>query len=127
VNIEVNGKQYDSWDDVPEDIRKLVQGTGALPDTDHDGVPDLFENTAALPSGSTTIRSTTVTTGGQTYNSIDEVPPDIRAALQSAGLLGGPQPSGPQPSGPQPSGVLLNGVPVEAAGKVERKRWWRRG
>jgi hypothetical protein len=41
VKITVNGQEYDSWDEVPEETRALLGH--ALPDMDHNGVPDVFE------------------------------------------------------------------------------------
>ena len=40
MEITVNGQRYDSWDDVPGDVKRLV--AGQLPDADGNGVPDLF-------------------------------------------------------------------------------------
>jgi hypothetical protein len=143
VKITVNGKDYESWDDVPAEVRKLVGNT--LPDTDGDGVPDLMEGHGTLPTGSSTFTSTSIVVDGKTYNSIDEIPADVRATLQSAGLLGGPQ--NPNTSPPMrvggkivvppvttpvgqsqlgPGQVLLNGEVVNVDSAPKRKHWWNR-
>ena len=40
MRIRVNGIDYDSWDDVPADLRALM--LRSMPDSDGDGVPDAF-------------------------------------------------------------------------------------
>jgi hypothetical protein len=134
MNIVVNGQQYASWDDVPDEIRTLLGSTGALPDSNHDGVPDLFEG-GPLPTSETTVQSTTIDVDGVTYHSLEDVPPEVRSALAAAGLLGARSSNPPSASRqvtptsqpPQPSGeVLLNGVPVAADGSAKRKHWWQR-
>ncbi len=40
----INGVDYPSWDQVPEELRRQL---AALPDADGNGIPDLIEGTAA--------------------------------------------------------------------------------
>lgn len=44
MKIRVNGAEYDSWDDVPDEMRRMLDGV--LPDLDGNGVPDAFEGKA---------------------------------------------------------------------------------
>lgn len=143
MKITVNGTDYDSWDDVPEQLRSLLGST--LPDADGDGVPDLLQGTGVLPADGVHVQSTSIDVDGRTYDSIDDLPAGIRASLQSAGLLGGPpapsaqaaNPAGrlpaastpARPAGRQPLGpgqVLLNGEVVDVDPGPERRRWWQR-
>ena len=140
MKISLNGVEYDSWDDLPPEIRRQLADVPQLRDTDHDGVPDglaaLVEQARSDPAGghgSTTIRTTSsVTVDGRTYGSLDDVPEPLRAALERAGVFtDGPsrQPAGmphfatdPTPQAP----VLLNGQPVEADQRPAKRRWWKR-
>ena len=114
--ITVNGTEYASWDDVPEDVRATLRG--ALPDADGDGVPDVLQGRGA--PGQHVVRTMKIKVGDQEYDSPDQLPPELRASLQSAGLFptrpalqpgvqASPEPApqagaqtGPQP-GPRPA------------------------
>jgi hypothetical protein len=154
VDIIVNGQHYASWDEVPADVRATV--STALPDTNHDGVPDLLQGSglAGLSTGHVSTSVTRIEVGGRSYTA-DELPPSIRDSLRMAGLLpaaaAGTAPCAPtqdgQPAGQpavQPPGgvpvpgpirpgqVMLDGVPVDtgqgAPGIIPRKKhWWQRG
>lgn len=87
MKISINGTEYDSWDDVPAELRGALQG--ALPDANHDGVPDLFQG-GPLPTESIVRSSTTIAIGDKTYNSIDEVPEPLRETLRRSGLFAQP-------------------------------------
>lgn len=124
-----NGKVYNSVDDLPEEYRKIVEVSGALADTNHDGVPDLLERAGEDRSGDS-VTTAVIVIDGVPYKSVNDVPPKARAALQVAGLFavqGSPTapPAAAHPA--QPAGeVLLNGVPVGLDGPPRRRRWWHR-
>lgn len=131
MKITVNGTEYSSWDEVPEDARRLLMASGAFADSDHDGVPDFAEGGGAesLKSGRFVSRVTKrITVGDKTYDSVDDVPPALRATLERAGLIqpGEAATDSARPAeSTAPSGeVLLNGVPIDD--KPRKKRWWRR-
>lgn len=48
VKLTVNGVEYDSWDDVPEEQRASL--ARVLPDDAGTGVPDVFEESPAVTS-----------------------------------------------------------------------------
>jgi hypothetical protein len=128
VKIVVDGQEYDSWDQVPEEIRALMGGT--LPDADHNGVPDLLEG-GPIPTAGMTVQSTAIDVDGVTYQSLADLPPQARAALEAAGLTGAPGATAPAPlppaaRAPATGQVLLNGEPVGANGSAKRQHWWQR-
>ncbi|MCW2756925.1 MAG: hypothetical protein JWO46_671 [Nocardioidaceae bacterium] len=132
MNIVVNGQTYDSWDAVPADVREKVAKAG-LPDADGNGVPDLFEAKGGLPTGSSTTTSTVVEVNGQSFTSIDQLPPEVRQALQASlgGLLGTPAapvaPTPPTtPGTPPPGQMVLNGETVTAEGDPAKKGFFKR-
>lgn len=100
MKITVNGKEYDSWDQVPAELRGTL--AGALPDANHDGVPDLFQG-GPLPTESIVRTSTQITVGDKTYNSFDEVPEPLRETLRKAGLFGAQASAIPTQPGQQPA------------------------
>jgi len=78
--IDIDGARYDSWDDLPPQVRQLLEGR--LPDSDGDGVPDLFAALglpagAVAPPGSVTT-STTIDVDGRTYDSMAALPLEVR-------------------------------------------------
>jgi hypothetical protein len=142
VQINVNGQNYDRWEDVPAEVRQQLAAT--LPDADKNGVPDLFE-TGALPEGAQTFASTSVVVNGQQVQSAAELPPEVQAQLQQAlGMLGpifgGTATTPPAPGAPtaatavppnspwplQPGQVMLNGVPTTPGAEPPKKSLWRR-
>jgi len=96
--IVIDGKTYKSVDEMPEDVRqKYIAALGNL-DKNQNGIPDMLENMNALfedknkdgmPDafeGITTnvIKTTKIIADGKEYNSLDELPPDIRAKFNQA-------------------------------------------
>ncbi len=106
----VNGREYDSLDELPEPLRKLLE------DRDGDGRPDLFEGKLAELQGafgkgackSIEMRSvssiemrtvngvTTYRVGDREYGSLEEMPPEHRALFERREAIGllGPRPGG---------------------------------
>jgi hypothetical protein len=139
VTIRVNGVEYDSWDAVPEEIRRIV---GALlPDDDHDGTPDAVEG--ALPPGHyggriRVTRRTKVTEvrpkgdrPGFRFAMTDESAQAVPPHLGDDGRVDDPvETSGPPTAARPPADgpIILNGVEVGADGRpLKCKRWWQRG
>jgi hypothetical protein len=144
--ININGQNYDTWEDVPEDVRKQV--AAKLPDADQNGVPDVFEGNLAslgnLAGGQTTF--TSISIDGQQVDSLGQLPPEVQEMLRSTlgiyqpGSVAAPPPGTPgttpgtsgaavPPNGPwplQPGQVMLNGVPTTVGAEPPRKSWWKR-
>ena len=146
----MNGQNYDTWEDVPAEVRQQLAAT--LPDADKNGVPDLFEgNLSGLPQGSQTLggqtfSSASIMVNGKTVSSASDLPPEIQEQLQKAlGMLGPmlgattttntvitgqPSPATPGEPAPwplAPGQVMLNGVPTTVGdGQPVKKSWWRR-
>jgi hypothetical protein len=136
VRIRVNGEEYASWDEVPEELRSMLRA--ALPDSDHNGVPDVMEGKAEPGeqrySGSFVVRRrskitrvsrTTARPGFRftmTGSEVQAVPPRIEADTPPA------RPPTPPTSATPEGPILLNGVEVGPDGQpLRRKPWWRRG
>lgn len=97
--IVIDGKTYKSVDEMPEDVRRNYESAmSQLGDKDRNGVPDVLENLTnvadqnnnGMPDSvevegmlSNVISSTTkIIANGTEYNSLDELPPDIRAKYE---------------------------------------------
>jgi hypothetical protein len=138
VRIRVNGEEYASWDDVPEEMRRLL--ARVMPDDDHDGVPDAFQRPTE-PGQHTYHRRFTATTRvthhrvlpsedrpGFRFDTADTFAralPLTPEGRQEADPESSPPPStAPSTDGP----IVLNGVEVAADGSpLKKKRWWSRG
>jgi hypothetical protein len=146
VQINVNGQNYDKWEDVPAEVRQQLATT--LPDADKNGVPDLFE-TGELPTGAQTFTSSSIIVNGQPVQSAADLPPELQAKLQQAlGMIApmfgtaampgmpttavtGQPPATPVPGVPAPpltdGQVMLNGVPTTVgAAQPPKKGLFRR-
>src|SRR4051794_4033317 len=143
VQINVNGQNYERWEDVPAEVRQQLAAT--LPDADKNGIPDLFE-TGALPPGAQTFTSASIVVDGKTVQSASDLPPELQQKLQQAlvmlgpmlggtaptsGVVAGPTPPpvpGATPPAPlAPEQVMLNGVPTTVGSATPaRKGFWRR-
>ncbi len=96
--IVIDGKTYNSVDEMPEDIRRTYEeamrnfGTAAsgtanpmqtvnnvFADANNNGMPDIMENQVqSLMSGMTYV------VNGQTYNTLEDLPPEARAKYEQA-------------------------------------------
>ena len=143
MQINVNGQNYEKWEDVPLEVRQQLAAT--LPDADKNGIPDLFE-TGALPPGAQTFASASVMVNGQTIGSATDLSPEMQQQLQQAlgwvaPMLGATTttntvvtsqtptsiPGATPPPGLAPGQVILNGVPTTVGeGQPVKKSWWRR-
>ena len=75
----VNGRQYDSLEDVPQPYRDSL--AALLADTDGDGIPDAFEQGAAVDQ-TIVHRVESYDVDGTTYASLDDVPEPARSRLR---------------------------------------------
>ncbi|HET9905340.1 MAG TPA: hypothetical protein VFQ23_01830, partial [Anaerolineales bacterium] len=97
--IVIDGKTYNSVDEMPEDVRRNYESAmRQLGDSDRDGLPDLLENLTnptdqnknGMPDAienmvSNVFSSTTrVVVNGAEYNSLDDLPPEVRAQYEQA-------------------------------------------
>ena len=138
MNIIANGQQYNDWASLPPDVKQALAQT--LPDANHNGVPDLFEQPRGT-TGAANFSSLMVNVNGQSYTSAAQLPPEMQEMLRQAlgGLIGTGTPPQPGPgnaapySTPPPAAsvtpgqVLLNGVPTSVEEKPKKKHWWQRG
>jgi hypothetical protein len=81
TKITINGREYDSPEQMPPDVRKIYDGALAmgaplLEDRDGNGVPDLLEGKAGFKLAARVAKALLV--NGVKYNSPDEMPPDVR-------------------------------------------------
>ena len=95
--IVIDGKTYRSVDEMPEDVRRnyenamrqMSRSTSAAPnpvenmdvfaDKNNNGMPDAFEGMVA-----NVLSATKIVADGKVYNSLDELPPDVRAKYEQA-------------------------------------------
>ena len=97
--IVIDGRTYKSVDEMPEEVRRNYESAmSQLGDNDRNGIPDMLENLTnstdqnknGMPDSiegmiSTVMSSSTkIIANGTEYNSLDELPPDIRAKYEQA-------------------------------------------
>ncbi len=97
--IVIDGKTYKSVEEMPEDVRRNYESAmSQLADNDRNGIPDVLDNLTDLADQnkngmpdalegmvSNIISSSTKIIANETeYNSLDELPPDIRAKYEQA-------------------------------------------
>ena len=97
--IIIDGKTYKSVEEMPEDVRRNYKSSmSQLADNDKNGIPDVLENLVNLtnqdkdgsPDGFNGLTSNIITSStkiianGNEYNSLDELPPDVRAKYEQA-------------------------------------------
>lgn len=100
--IVIDGKTYNSVNEMPEDVRRLYEqamstfknqdqnrvpdvlennAPNMLEDKNRNGIPDSIENTAG---GTIVANAMKILFDGKEFNSIDELPPDARAKYEQA-------------------------------------------
>jgi len=95
--IVIDGKTYKSVDEMPEDVRRKYEDAIRNLDKNQNGLPDMLENSNpfgdknqnGIPHAfeglvSNVMNSTRIIADGKTYNSLDELPPEIRAKYEKA-------------------------------------------
>jgi hypothetical protein len=79
----VNGKTYNSLDEMPPDVRATYEAMGNLfADKNQNGVPDILEGT--MNAGITVISTPTIIYEGKTYTNVNDLPPEARAKYDAA-------------------------------------------
>ena len=96
--IVIDGKTYNSVNDMPADVRRRYEAALGTLDKNRDGTPDMFENVNALfedknkdgmPDAfdglvGNVVSTTKVIADGREYTSMDDLPPEVRAKLSQA-------------------------------------------
>ena len=101
--IVIDGKTYHSVDEMPEDVRRnyesalrnfdknqngtpdLFENKNPFADQNKNGVPDAFEGLASFQGSTTNVTSATkIIVNGQVYDSLEQLPPDVRAKYEQA-------------------------------------------
>ncbi len=95
--IVIDGKTYKSVDEMPADIRQKYESAMRELDKNQNGTPDMPEggnlfadrNNNGMPDAfeglvSNALSSTRIIADGKSYNSLDELPPEIRAKYEQA-------------------------------------------
>jgi hypothetical protein len=98
--IVIDGKTYNSVDEMPEDVRRqyetamgtlkdqnsnkipdAFENTNMLADNNRNGIPDIIENTPGAPIFANAMR---ILVDGKEFKSIDDLPPEARAKYEKA-------------------------------------------
>jgi hypothetical protein len=141
VEINVNGQQYDDWQQVPEAIRAQLEAL--LPDADGNGIPDALEGKGGFGAGGsfpqpTVISTSSINFNGKQVNSISDLPQEVVDRIRGAGLGAFLEPQSP-PSATSDSAaatdsstplashqVVMNGQVVDVnAPAATPRRWWQ--
>jgi hypothetical protein len=76
--IIINGKAYNSLDDMPSDVRASYEVMqNVLADKNQNGVPDIMEGAAVM-------QNATIIYEGKAYASVNDLPPEGRAKYEQA-------------------------------------------
>ena len=122
MKITVNGREYDSWGDVPEETRHLLGRV--LPDDDGNGVPDAFEGKAEL--GRHTYRKVMLSRPSQVPAPPEEGRRKVRFMSRSTTTVAAPASATDQSVVPEGK-IMLNGELVDANSEQPKTHWWHRG
>ena len=78
--IVIDGKTYNSIDEVPEDVRKKYeQAMNSLKDENRNQIPDAFEN---MSSNVVVLEDMKIIVDGKEFNSLADLPPNVRARYE---------------------------------------------
>lgn len=81
--IVFNGKTYNSMGEMPANEREAFEHlSNAFVDKNGNGIPDFLEGD--MVENIKTVFTSNININGQTYNNLDEIPPEIRAKVQGA-------------------------------------------
>jgi hypothetical protein len=85
TKIIFNGKEYASVDEMPAQARQAYeQMMGMFVDRNRNGVPDAFDEAVAAHTAQAGVSMSAINFNGQTYASLDEMPPEARQAFERA-------------------------------------------
>jgi hypothetical protein len=77
--IVLNGKEYNSIEEMPEDVRKTYQTvTDMFADKNQNGIPDIFEGTVPARTSATLVTETKYQYKGQVYSCLEDMPEEVR-------------------------------------------------
>ena len=83
--IVIDGKTYKSVDEMPDDVRKNYESAVRNFDNNQNGTPDVFEGVDSFQSATANVINTTkIVVYGQVFDSLDQLPPDVRAKYEQA-------------------------------------------
>lgn len=83
--IVIDGKTYKSVDEMPEDVRKSYENAMRNVDSNQNGMPDAFEGSSSFQTATANvINSSKIIVNGQVFDSLDQLPPEIRAKYEQA-------------------------------------------
>lgn len=96
--IVIDGKVYKSLEEVPGEVRKKYEAALENMDGDRNGTPDILQNMNAFfedrnkdgtpdafeGMATKVVSATKIIADGKEYNSLDELPPEIRAKFEQA-------------------------------------------
>lgn len=83
--IVIDGKTYKSADEMPEDVRKSYEKAMRNVDNNQNGTPDAFEGLSSFQTATANvINSSKIIVNGQVFDSLDQLPPEIRAKYEQA-------------------------------------------
>lgn len=88
--IVINGKSYESLDEMPPDIRQLYEQTmGILSDKNRNGLPDFLEGktdatAVQLETGELEFQASQFVFDGKVYTSMDELPGEAQQKYHQA-------------------------------------------
>jgi len=83
--IVIDGKTYNSVNEMPEDVRKSYEATMQNLDSNRNGTPDLFEGAASFQdTTANVINATKIVVNGQVFDGLDQLPPEVRAKYEQA-------------------------------------------
>jgi hypothetical protein len=84
AKISFNGREYDSPEAMPAEVRQLYQmAIGMLADKDQDGMPDIFAGMAGAAQP-VQVHTSQFIVDGKAYSSLDELPADARQRYEQA-------------------------------------------
>ncbi len=79
----VNGKTYNSIDEMPPDVRAQFETMqNVLADRNQNGMPDILENVSG--AGATIMQTAKIIYDGKAYDSVEQLPPEARAKYDAA-------------------------------------------
>lgn len=79
----INGKAYDSVDEMPPDVRASYEAMQNLfADGNQNGIPDVMEG--VMQTGGTVMQAPTIVYEGKTYTNVNDLPPEARAKYEQA-------------------------------------------